>query len=246
MIDLHCHIIPWIDDGAENARVACEMAAHALRSGVDTIVCTPHCNISDDIPNYSGRAYDVCFSMFRALLAQHGLPLRVLPGCELFAHRSNLRQLLDEQRIVTLNHSRYVLTEFNFDDSGNYMTATLDMIARRGLIPVVAHPERYGCVQQDPKLAVSWFAKGYIIQLNKGSILGLLGERANRAGTHLLASGIAHVIASDAHDTRYRTTGLRSLLPVLERICPEEYIRLLLEINPDRIIHDRRIPAPEL
>lgn len=246
MIDLHCHIIPWIDDGAESARVACEMAAHALRSGVDTIVCTPHCNISDDIPNYSGRDYDVCFGMFRALLEQHGLPLRVLPGCELFAHRSNLRQLLDERRVVTLNRSHYVLTEFNFNGSAESMTAALDLIARRGLIPVVAHPERYDCVQRDPKLAVSWFSKGYIIQLNKGSILGLLGERACHAGTHLLTSGIAHVIASDAHDARYRTTGFRSLVPVLERLCPAEYIRLLLETNPDRIIHDRKIPAPEL
>lgn len=246
MIDLHCHIIPWIDDGAENARVACEMAAHALRGGVDTIVCTPHCNISDDIPNYRGRAYDVCFAMFRAMLEQHGLPLRVLPGCELFASRSNLRQLLDDRHVVTLNNSRYLLTEFNFNDPGERMTAALDLIASHGLIPVVAHPERYDCVQRDPKLAVSWFAKGYIIQLNKGSILGLLGERAYHAGTHLLASGIAHVIASDAHDAKYRTTGFHSLLRVLERLCSEEYIRLLLEINPDRIIHDRIIPAPEL
>ena len=245
MIDLHCHIIPWIDDGAENARVACEMAAHAVRSGIDTIVCTPHCNISDDIPNYRGRAYDVCFAMFRALLEQHGIPLRVLPGCELFAQRSNLRKLLDENRIVTLNNSHYVLTEFNFNGSAETMTGALDSIARRGLIPVVAHPERYDCVQRDPELAVSWFSKGYIIQLNKGSLLGLLGERAFHAGTHLLASGIAHVIASDAHDARYRTTGLRSVLPVLERFCSEKYIELLLETNPKRIIQDRHIPPPD-
>lgn len=244
MIDLHCHIIPWIDDGAENARVACEMAAHALRSGVDTIVCTPHCNLSDDIPNYRGDAYDVCFGMFRALLQQHGIPLRVLPGCELFASRSNLRKVLDENRIVTLNRSRYLLAEFNFNDSAERMNAALDLIARRGLIPVVAHPERYDCVQHDPKLAVGWFANGYVIQLNKGSLLGLLGERAFHAGTHLLASGIAHVIASDAHDARYRTTGLQSVLPVLERFCSPHYIELLLEINPNRIIHDRHIPAP--
>ncbi len=246
MIDLHCHIIPWVDDGAENARVACKMAANALQKGVDTIVCTPHCNISDDIPNYRGRDYDVCFAMFRALLKQHGLPLRVLPGCELFAHRSNLRRLLEDRRVVTLNHSRYLLTEFNFNGSAESMTNALDLIAKNGLIPVVAHPERYDCVQRDPKLAVSWFAKGYIIQLNKGSILGLLGERAFHAGTHLLASGIAHVIASDAHDARYRTTGLRSLLPVLERFCSPQYIDLLLETNPNRIIHDRHIPAPEI
>ncbi len=245
MIDLHCHIIPWIDDGADSAHIACEMAAHALRSGVDTIVCTPHCNISDDIPNYRGRAYDVCFGMFRALLEQRGIPLRVLPGCELFASRSNLRRLLDERRIVTLNHSRYLLTEFNFNDSGERMSAALDAIARRNMIPVVAHPERYDCVQRDPELAAGWFAKGYIIQINKGSLLGLLGERAFHAGTHLLASGIAHVIASDAHDARYRTTGLQSVLPVLERFCSSQYIELLLETNPNRIIHDRHIPAPE-
>lgn len=246
MIDLHCHIIPWIDDGAENARIACEMAANALQSGVDTIVCTPHCNISDDMPNYRGRDYDVFFGMFRALLLQHGLPLRVLPGCELFAGRSNVRRLLDEHRIVTLNHSRYLLTEFNFNESGKRMTDTLDLIARRGLIPVVAHPERYDCVQRDPQIAVGWFAKGYVIQLNKGSLLGLLGERAFHAGTHLLASGIAHVIASDAHDERYRTTGLRSVLPVLKRYCRPDYIELLLDTNPNRIIHNKLIPAPEL
>ncbi|MBQ3357112.1 MAG: hypothetical protein II875_15065 [Clostridia bacterium] len=245
MIDLHCHIIPWIDDGADSAAVACKMAEHALRSGVDTIVCTPHCNISDDIPNYRGRDYDVCFGMFRALLQQHGIPLRVLPGCELFASRSNLRRLLDENRIATLNHSRYLLTEFNFNDSGERMTAALDLIAQHGRIPVVAHPERYDCVQRDPKLAVSWFAKGYIIQLNKGSLLGLLGQRAYYAGTHLLASGIAHAVASDAHDDRYRTTGLQSLLPVLERYCSPDYVQLLLETNPKRIIQDRHIPAPE-
>lgn len=245
MIDLHCHIIPWIDDGAENARVACEMAAHAVRSGVDTIVCTPHCNLRGARPNYRGRDYDVCFAMFRALLKQHGIPLRVLPGCELFAHHSNLRQVLDENRVMTLNHSRYLLVEFNFSDPGERMTDALDLIARRGLIPVVAHPERYDCVQHEPKLAVGWFVKGYIIQLNKGSILGRLGERAYHAGTHLLASGIAHVIASDAHDPKYRPTGFQSLLPVLAQLCPPEYIRLLLETNPDRIIHDRHIPAPE-
>lgn len=245
MIDLHCHIIPWIDDGAENARVACEMAAHALRSGVDTIVCTPHCNLRGARPNYRGKDYDKCFSMFRALLKQHGIPLRILPGCELFAHSSNLRHLLDNRRVVTLNHSRYLLVEFNFHDSGESMTAALDLIARRGLVPVVAHPERYDCVQHNPKLAVSWFTKGYIIQLNKGSILGRLGEGAYHAGTHLLASGIAHVIASDAHDPHYRPTGFQSLLPVLERFCSPEYMQLLLETNPNRIIHDRHIPAPE-
>ena len=100
MIDLHCHIIPWVDDGAESAQAACRMAELSLRNGVDTIVATPHCNLKGSRPNYRGRTYTEVFSMFRALLIQHEIPLRVLPGSEVFAHQSNLCELLEEKRVV--------------------------------------------------------------------------------------------------------------------------------------------------
>lgn len=249
MIDLHCHIIPWVDDGAENAHIACAMAEHAYRSGVKTIVATPHSNLfgvrGRHSGNYRGRTYTERFSMFRALLKQHHIPIEVLPGSELFAQRSNLRQLLERKQVVTLNHSRYLLAEFDFDSPGSAITAALATISRCGYVPVVAHPERYRCVQENPRLAVEWFAAGYVIQLNKGSILGRLGSGAQRAGVHLLTSGIAHVIASDAHDTYYRPSGFQSLLPVLKRLVPPQYTELLLEKNPRRIILDRPIPVPE-
>lgn len=244
MIDLHCHIIPWIDDGADNAAVACEMARHALHSGVKTIIATPHSNLAGARLNYRGRSYNECIAMFRALLRQHGIPVEILPGSELFAHSSNLRRILEERRVVTLNHSRYLLTEFNFTAPSSEMTDALDLIMRRALVPVVAHPERYAAVQQDPSLVAQWFRRGCVIQLNKGSLLGRLGERAYDAGNHLLRSGLAHVIASDAHDTHYRPTGFQSLLPVLRRMCPQEYIELLLNVNPKLIMEDRRIPPP--
>lgn len=244
MIDLHCHIIPWIDDGADNASVACEMAAHALDSGVKTIVATPHCNLMGARPNYRGRTYNECIGMFRALLKQHHIPLEILPGAELFAHHSNLRRILAEHRVMTLNDSRYLLTEFNFNASGEDMTDALELISRRSLVPVVAHPERYTAVQHDPSLAARWFRRGYIIQVNKGSILGRLGEGAHGAGVHLLRSGLVHVIASDAHDVYYRPTGFQSLLPVLRRLCPQDYIDILLNENPQLIIEDRRILPP--
>lgn len=244
MIDLHCHIVPMIDDGAQNAAVACEMAAHAYRSGVRTIVATPHCNLRGARKNYRGRSYTEVFSLFCALLRQHGIPIQILPGSELFAHPSNLRRLLDERRVVTLNHSRYLLTEFNFSSRGDDISDALALIARRGLVPVVAHPERYAAVQHDPRLVARWFAKGYIIQLNKGSLLGRLGHSAQITAEELLAAGLAHVIASDAHDMQYRPTGFHSLLPHLREHCPAEYIELLLETNPRHIIEDRHIPLP--
>lgn len=243
MIDLHCHIIPYIDDGARSAHIACAMARHAVRSGVTTIVATPHCNLAGRM-NYRDRDYFLTLGMFRALLKQEGIDLTVLPGAEVFVRPSNIRALIEADRLVTLNRSRYLLVEFPFDCSGRVISRLLDAIAHRGLVPVVAHPERYDAVQDSPQLVARWFSQGYIIQLNKGSLLGRLGSGAARCSNHLLRHGLAHVIASDAHDPKYRPTGFQSLIPSIEPIVGREYLRLLLRTNPQRIISDLPIPSP--
>ncbi len=241
MIDIHCHILPGIDDGAECAAAACRMARAALDGGVDTIIATPHCNLPRCYPNYRGRRYTECISMFRALLRQEGIPLNILPGAEVFARRSNLRQLLEENRLVTLNHSRYLLVEFPFEASEGDICAMLREVAHRGLVPVIAHPERYAALQNHSALAAQWYEQGYVLQVNKPSLEGRLGVSAMEMAYELLSMGLAHVIASDAHDLRYRTTGLRSLLHRLERYCSEDYIYDLLEENPRRIISDQEL-----
>lgn len=244
MIDLHCHIIPWADDGAKDAHTACGMARHALKNGVEVIVATPHCNLRGMQNNFRGQDYEYRLGMFRSLLRQHHIPLELLPGAELFAHPSNLRQILDERRAVTLNRSRYLLVEFDFGSPGSDISDALDLIARKNLIPVVAHPERYRAVQDEPTLPRRWSRQGYVLQINKGSILGQLGEGSRDAAMQMLHAQIAHVIASDAHDTHYRTTGFLSLLPVLEKVCPSDYISLLLRDNPESILLDGRVCAP--
>lgn len=245
MIDLHCHIIPWVDDGADNAEVACLMAEHAVRSGVKTIVATPHSNLGGACRNFRGIDYDRRFALFRALLRQHRIPLEVLPGAEVFIDGMDAVRRIDAHELVTLNHSRYLLVEFDFSAPAASICSALDAIAARGLVPVVAHPERYAAVRRKPMLVARWFEKGYIIQVNKGSLLGRLGAGAERTAFELLRRGLIHVIASDAHDTYYRPTGFRSLLPLLDRFCEPEYARILLQINPERIIHDKSIYHPE-
>ena len=236
MIDLHCHILPWVDDGAENARIACQMAEQSLRNGVHTVVATPHCNLRGARPNYRDRTYTECISMFRALRRQHDLPLRVLSGAEVFVHGSNLRQLLMEEKVVTLNHSRYLLVEFNFQSGPENLNQMLHMVTRFGYIPVIAHPERYAAVQNSPGLAHMWHEKGYVIQLNKGSIMGRLGPQACETAQYLLSSQVAHVVASDAHDMRGRAPGFRSLIPTLKNFCSPAYIQKLLQGNHFRIL----------
>lgn len=244
MIDLHCHIIPDVDDGAANAAAACAMAEHSLRVGVDTIVATPHCNLRGARLCTDGRAYAEAFELFRALLRQRRIPLTLLSGAEVFAHPANFRQLLDGGRLVTLNRSRYLLVEFRFQADEREISALLAAVVQHGLIPVVAHPERYAAVQRRPSLVAEWFADGYIIQMNKGSLLGRLGVDAERTAFRLLHHGLVHVIATDAHDPIRRPTGFLSLLSMAERFCPREYLHLLLEENPRRIIGDKPVCAP--
>lgn len=244
MIDLHCHILPGIDDGAASAEIACAMAEHAWQSGVTAIVATPHCNLPGFRHNYRGEAYAARLDRLRELLQQRSIPIRLLPGAEVFADPENIRDLIAERRLITLNHSRYLLVEFDFGTPPQLLCRTLDAIRNRGLIPVIAHPERYAAVQDRPALAAQWFYQGYLLQLNKGSLLGLLGRRAMETGRGLLAHGLAHVIASDAHDDVRRTTGFRSLLPVLEALCPPEYQALLLHDNARHILRDEPVPIP--
>ena len=172
--------------------------------------------------------------------------LRLYSGAEVFADPSNIRTLIEQHELITLGGSRYLLVEFDFGLPGSVLLRTLEAIAQRGLVPVVAHPERYDAVQRDPGLAAWCFSRGMLLQLNKGSLLGLLGSRAEDTALHLLSHGLAHLIASDAHDDRFRTTGFRSLLPVLEPICHPDYIALLLHGNPRRILRDEPIPIPPL
>ena len=237
MIDIHCHILPGMDDGAECAAVACKLARIAVERGVKTIVATPHCNVPNQYANYRGRRYTESFSMFRALLRQERIPLEILPGAEVFANRENLRQLLEEDRLITLNHSRYLLVEFPFRASEGEICSLLREISQRGLVPVIAHPERYVALQNHIALAARWYEQGYILQVNKPSIEGDLGYAAMETAHELLSMGLAHVIASDAHDLYYRRTGLRS--PRLEQCCSENYLYELLEENPRRIISDQ-------
>ena len=225
MIDLHCHILPGVDDGSPDAEISLSMARHAAESGVTAIAVTPHCNLPGFRRNYRGPDYRRQLNDLRELLTQENIPLRLYSGAEVFADPSNIRTLIEQHELITLGGSRYLLVEFDFGLPGSVLLRTLEAIAQRGLVPVVAHPERYDAVQRDPGLAAWCFSRGMLLQLNKGSLLGLLGSRA---------------------EDRFRTTGFRSLLPVLEPICHPDYIALLLHGNPRRILRDEPIPIPPL
>ena len=151
MIDLHCHILPGVDDGSPDAETSLSMARHAAESGVTAIAVTPHCNLPGFRRNYRGPDYRRRLNDLRELLTQENIPLRLYSGAEVFADPSNIRTLIEQHELITLGGSRYLLVEFDFGLPGSVLLRTLEAIAQRGLVPVVAHPERYDAVQRDPR-----------------------------------------------------------------------------------------------
>ena len=241
MIDIHCHILPMVDDGADSLEEALEMARMAADSGVSAIIATPHCNLPlEEEKNYASPALTRAFSRLRTAIEEAGIPIDLRPGAEVLC-TPQVPELIQSGMLPTLAQSRYLLLEFFFDEDLEYMDEMLRAVAAQDCVPVIAHPERYEAIQRAPYLVERWFRAGYVIQLNPGSILGRLGRRAAETAEWLLDHGLAHVVASDAHSPNLRTPRMGELTDYLHRFWGREYTHVLLRENPGRILSDRPI-----
>lgn len=240
MIDLHCHILPGLDDGAANIDVSLRMAAQAADSGVQVICATPHCNTRSEPKNYRSAALSGAVSDFQRELDRWRIPIRVLPGAEVLV-RGDFERLLEQGRFPTLNHSRYMLVEYYFDESPSLISRSLRAVRQAGCVPVVAHPERYYAVQERPYLAELWREEGCLLQLNKGSILGELGEACFNTASLMLHRHLAFALATDAHNHTTRNTDIIPMLAALERRFPEADPEQLLMRNPMKLINDEPV-----
>lgn len=240
MIDIHCHIIPGVDDGSEDAAESLAMGERAAACGVTDIIVTPHCNIPGEVAGYAGRDYDEAFRGLCTLFRRNGIDIRLHPGMEVFG-TDDLGELIDEGMLRTMAGSRYMLVEFPFDDD---MWRTRDVLYdmwRRGVVPIVAHPERYFAVQDDPQFALDWANMGCLLQINRTSIIGPSGSPERRTAMRLLDEGAVHFAATDAHGIYTRTTELLDAYEAIAARYGEPTAWLLTEENPRRILENRRI-----
>ena len=240
MMDLHCHILPGLDDGAADPGISLEMAAMAANSGVTHIIATPHCNTRNVQQNFHSPALIRAYTDLQDAVDEAGIPVKILSGAEVLA-RGHFEDHLAAGDFMTLNGSRYLLLEFYFDEDPAYMEQCLRAVEAEGLVPVVAHPERYYCVQRAPMLAQQWADDGRVLQLNKGSLLGDLGEAAYVTAALLLRRRAVSVIASDAHHFLHRTPHFGALLNCLSQRFPEADPELLLYENPMKIAKDQTL-----
>ncbi len=244
MKDIHCHILPMVDDGAEDLDEAVEMAFLASERGTRTIIMTPHSNLPEtDRKNYRGSELSDHFLALQTAVKNAGIDLELLPGAEIFG-TPEVPALLQSGMLQTLADSEYLLIEFFFDEELDFIDDILSAIVEEGYHPVLAHPERYDAVQENPMIIERWFREGVVIQLNKDSILGRLGPAAERTADWILSCGLAHVVASDAHATDARTPNLAGVRTFIEENYDPVYAEILLEENPGRICRNQPMLSP--
>ena len=243
MVDIHCHILPDVDDGAETLSDALELAYMAASCGVTDLVATSHVRGSEEGLEEISLLHRRFLSLKEAV-ARENIPLKLHLGAEILCTRDTA-ELARQKKLPTIGDTNYVLCEFFFDAPWHYMEEVLDAIAQAGYRPVIAHPERYDALREDRRRILHWFRTGYVLQVNKGSLLGAFGSRVRDTALWMLETGLLHLIASDAHSPIRRTTDLTQLKEFLLDRYPPGYVRLLLEENPGRLIRGEDMAPTE-
>ena len=242
MIDIHTHILPGVDDGSPHMEDSLQMAAMAASSGSRALIATPHSNQEGRFENFYSEELEREFAALQEEIRLAGIPIAVYPGMEIFAS-GDIGEKITGGRLIGLNFSRYYLVEFYFDETPAVIKHCTDEIFAAGGIPLIAHPERYFCVQDRPELVYDWLQQGCLAQINKGSLFGRFGESARRAAETLLFNGLVTCIGSDAHSPFRRTTHVAELLDYLYDTLGEDITQLITEENPARILGNRPIPV---
>lgn len=240
MIDTHLHILPGIDDGPETVPEALALARELVQQGVRAAIATPHYN--DEFARHSAGEIRERINDLQQELDRYTIPLRLFAGHEALI-KPGLVEDVQCGRLATLNESRYLLLEL-FNNSWIPQTEQVIFELRaHGFVPVIAHPERYRAIQDNPHRLATLLQQGVITQLVAGSLIGLHGNAARDTAEHLLKMGFIHCIASDAHGVNRRPPHLISSLKRAKQLIGQATVSQMIEKWPAAIIHNQEIAA---
>lgn len=239
MIDLHCHIIPCVDDGAQSMEEAVEMAKCAVREGITGIIATPH-HANGRYMNPADQVRKAA-AMLNDALKEREIPLRIYPGQEIRIFR---QLIADRSEWMTLNDSPYVLIEFPFDEIPRYAEETFHELRVMGLVPIIAHPERYQEMVKRPESLLRFVEAGALAQVTSQSVTGALGKKIQAAALQMCRQNLIHFIASDAHDRSRRPFALKEAYAVLEQKLGLKYV-YYFQRNAEAVLNSASIDPLE-
>ena len=243
MIDIHCHILPGIDDGPAVPDESVEMARQALEDGIHGVIATPHTLNGMFINRF--QEISTCIDRLRRVLKDEHIDLALYPGAE--EHfRPGLFQRILSGESSTLNHTgKYVLVEFPFHCVPAEAKDELFQLKLKGITPILAHPERNTVFQEHPDMLADMIASGALTQITAMSIVGEMDETAMEFSHRLIRWRMAHIIASDAHSSEYRTPVLLKAVQLAGNILKSKSDAMkMVQEHPQAILNGTAIHIP--
>ena len=247
MIDLHCHILPGVDDGAKTLDDAVEMGRCAWEDGIEKIVATPHMyreNISHvGFASIGEKRVDL-----RKSLEKNDIPLDLLDGAEVYVTHHLLDEIRQNRMSLVINRGSYMFVEFPQEHVfAGVKDLFFDLMNER-IIPIIAHPERNTGFVRKPTLLYELIRMGARVQSNGGSFLGWYGRSAEENAFKFLRYRFIHFVASDGHGVRSIPPRLSEAVKKIALVVGEEKALMMVQDNPQAVIDDRQLsylPDPQ-
>jgi protein-tyrosine phosphatase len=244
MIDLHCHMLPGIDDGAPDLETSLQMARTAVDDGITLTACTPH--IYPGMFENTVEGISAGVTALRAELERAGIPLEITYGADIQIV-PDLVEGLQEGRLPTLNRSRYFLFEPPHHVAPPRMNDLVYNAVVSGYVPVITHPERLTYVEDYYEQFRQSVEMGAWIQLTGGAVTGRFGARVQKIAERFLRDGLTHLLATDAHNLGNRSPNLAEARDAAAVFVGEEEARRLVLDRPRAIIDNldpAEVPPP--
>ena len=236
MIDIHCHVLPEVDDGPKSWEIAESMCRMAAEDGIEHIVATPH---SNDRYFYD-RQY--LLTLLESLRQRVGPRPALSLGCDFHLSSDNMQAALRTPEKYCIGTSQYVLVEFSNLSISPQIDDWFTQMHERGITPIITHPERNPILQENPQRVLEWRELGCAVQVTGSVFSGFWGPRPRQIAEWLLKNEAVHFLSTDAHDTKRRVPILSSARKIIAKDFGEELAQSLVESNPAAVVKNEPLP----
>ena len=236
-VDIHCHLLPGVDDGSSDMEETLKMLHVAAENGISDMIFTPHYK-QGRVGTPRGNIGELLDDVRREAKSE-GIDIRLYPGTEIY-YNSSLEEKLESGWLSTMNDTDYVLVEFSPMETFPYIKNAMDDLFSLGYRPIMAHVERYRCMLGSVENVRTLHKTGVQIQVNAGSVAGEFGFGVKHFVKKLLKEQLIDYIGTDAHSIDGRRPELVKCVEVVKKICDSSYAEQILGgnareylLNPD-------------
>ena len=237
MIDMHSHIIPQIDDGSKSIEETFNMIDEAKEAGFTDIIMTSHFlthyyePTTEEIVLWRDKLQEILDSRQKNIKLHTGMEIYI---------SNQLKELIEQKRLLTLGNSNYLLIELPLNSTVNYLNHVLFLLESLGIKPIIAHPERYACVQENLEIIEEYIDRGALLQCNYGSILGQYGNKAKKTFEKMLKKNQVSFLGSDCHKQDSIYTKIPKAVKKIKKIIGEEEFNIISTVNAKKVLNNEK------